>query len=145
MRRVVEHIFDKPDDFFSLDKLRRASGLDRRLTVRELIEKAFGHIPRFRTRDEIDRRRISEIPARSETRAGRPASPRCDTISMRTSRTPTFARSSMRAALPTNVNPVFGMRDLKAVPKEWVRRIPEYIKDYVSLNPFLPKARQCSI
>jgi type I restriction enzyme R subunit len=37
-----------------------------------------------------------------------------------------------------NVNPVFSMADLKAVPKEWVRGIPEYVKDYVSLNPFLP-------
>jgi hypothetical protein len=30
------------------------------------------------------------------------------------------------------------MKDLKEVPREWVRGIPEYIKDYVSLNRFLP-------
>ena len=37
-----------------------------------------------------------------------------------------------------NVNPIFGMKDLKDVPPEWRKRIPEYIKDYVSLNRFLP-------
>jgi type I restriction enzyme R subunit len=36
-----------------------------------------------------------------------------------------------------NVNPTFGMADFKAVPKEWRNRIPEYIKDYVSLNQFM--------
>jgi len=29
------------------------AGLDRRLSVRELLEKAFGHIPRFRSKDEL--------------------------------------------------------------------------------------------
>lgn len=36
-----------------------------------------------------------------------------------------------------NVNPTFTTRDLKEVPASWRKRIPEYIKDYVSLNPFL--------
>jgi type I restriction enzyme R subunit len=36
-----------------------------------------------------------------------------------------------------NVNPIFGMKDLRAVPEKWRKRIPEYIKDYVSLNPFM--------
>ena len=36
-----------------------------------------------------------------------------------------------------NVNPAFTMADFKAVPKEWRERIPEYVKDYVSLNQFM--------
>ncbi|MGL6210727.1 MAG: hypothetical protein ACRC14_12955, partial [Paracoccaceae bacterium] len=36
-----------------------------------------------------------------------------------------------------NVNPSFTMGHLKEVPPAWRKRIPEYIKDYVSLNPFL--------
>ena len=36
-----------------------------------------------------------------------------------------------------NVNPVFGMADYRAVPKEWRSRIPEYVKDYISLNQFM--------
>ena len=29
------------------------------------------------------------------------------------------------------------MADFKAVPKEWRDRLPEYVKDYVSLNQFM--------
>ena len=36
-----------------------------------------------------------------------------------------------------NVNPAFSMADFKAVPREWRARIPEYVKDYVSLNQFM--------
>ena len=37
-----------------------------------------------------------------------------------------------------NVNPIFAMKDLRAVPDEWRKGIPEYIKDYVPLNTFMP-------
>ena len=36
-----------------------------------------------------------------------------------------------------NVYPAFGMGDFKAVPPAWRSRIPEYVKDYVSLNQFM--------
>ena len=36
-----------------------------------------------------------------------------------------------------NVNAPFNMADFKAVPKEWRDKIPEYMKDYVSLNQFM--------
>ena len=34
-------------------------------------------------------------------------------------------------------NPVFSTRDFKAVPKKYRELIPEYVKDYVSLNQFV--------
>ena len=34
-------------------------------------------------------------------------------------------------------NPVFSSRDLRAVPEEYRDIIPEYVKDYVSLNQFM--------
>ena len=33
-------------------------------------------------------------------------------------------------------NPVFSTRDFKAVPSKYRFLIPEYVKDYVSLNQF---------
>ena len=138
VRRVVETVFDKPEDFFSLDKLRRAAGLDRRLTVRELIEKAFGHIPRFKSKDElIDDEFQKFLLDQKPEQADRIAQ-------MRYYFEAYIKDANVRRIIDDgrvadlNVNPIFGMKDLKAVPKEWVRRIPEYIKDYVSLNPFLP-------
>ena len=35
---------DKPQEFFTIDKLRKSLGLDRRLTVPELLLHVFGHI-----------------------------------------------------------------------------------------------------
>lgn len=52
-RRVVEELFDKPDDYFNLERLRNAAGVDRRITVRELIEKAFNRIPGFKSKAEL--------------------------------------------------------------------------------------------
>ncbi len=138
IRRVVEQVFDKPDEFFSLDKLRRAAGLDRRLSVRELIEKAFGHIPKLRTRaelidDEFQKFLLDQKPEQADRIA-----------QMRYYFAAYITDANVRRIIDEgsvadlNVNPVFDMKDLKAVPKEWVRGIPEYIKDYVSLNPFLP-------
>lgn len=138
VRRVVEVLFDKPDDFFSLDKLRRAAGLDRRLSVRELIEKAFGHIPRFKSKDElIDDEFQKFLLDQKPEQADRIAQ-------MRYYFEAYIKDAGVRKTIDEghftnlNVNPTFGMKDLKEVPMEWVKGIPEYIKDYVSLNRFLP-------
>jgi len=138
VRRVVEEVFDRPDEFFSLDKLRRAAGLDRRLSVRELIEKAFGHIPRFKTRDElIDDEFQKFLLDKKPEEADRIAQ-------MRYYFEAYIKDGNVRRIIDEgrvadlNVNPIFGMKDLKEVPTEWRKAIPEYIKDYVSLNRFLP-------
>ena len=137
IRRVMEELFDKPDDYFNLDKLRRATGLDRRLTVREIIEKAFGHIPRFKSKDELiddefQKFLLDQKPEQAERIA-----------QMRYFFDAYIKDANVRRIIDEgkvadlNVNPIFGMKDLRAVPDEWRKRIPEYIKDYVSLNPFL--------
>ncbi|MGB4586350.1 MAG: DEAD/DEAH box helicase family protein, partial [Rectinemataceae bacterium] len=55
--RVIDYInkevFDKPEEYYSLDKLRKAATVDRRLTLREILEKVFGLIPRFKSKDEL--------------------------------------------------------------------------------------------
>ncbi len=136
-RRVIEHLFDKPDEFFSLDKLRRAAGLDRRLTVREIIEKAFGHIPRFKSKDElIDDEFQKFLLDQKPEQADRIAQ-------MRYFFDAYIKNAGVRRIIDEgkvadlNVNPIFGMTDLRAVPDQWRKGIPEYIKDYVSLNPFM--------
>ena len=137
VRRVVEELFDKPDDFFTLDKLRRATGLDRRLTVREIIEKAFGHIPRFKSKDElIDDEFQKFLLDQKPEQADRLREMRYFFDSyIKDSKVRSIIDQGHLADL--NVNPSFRMADMRAVPEEWRKRIPEYIKDYVSLNPFL--------
>ncbi len=50
---VHTHLFDKPEEFFNLEKLSRAAGVDRRITVREILEKIFGFIPGFKAKDQL--------------------------------------------------------------------------------------------
>ncbi len=50
---VIAELFNKPDDFFNLDKLRKAVQADRRITLREILANAFGEIERFKTKDEL--------------------------------------------------------------------------------------------
>ena len=46
-----DRVFDKPNEFYTLDKLRKAAAVDRRLGLREILEKVFGLIPRFKPRN----------------------------------------------------------------------------------------------
>lgn len=50
---VRENIFEKPEEFWNTDKLRQAYGLDRRLSLREILQKVFGLIHHFPSRQEI--------------------------------------------------------------------------------------------
>jgi len=50
---IKNNIFEKPEDFYNLEKLRIGANLDRKLTLKEVIEKIFGVIPYFKSKDEI--------------------------------------------------------------------------------------------
>ena len=55
--RVIDYVnrevFDKPEEHYTLAKLRKAAAVDRRLTLREILEKIFDIIPRFKSKDEL--------------------------------------------------------------------------------------------
>jgi len=50
---IMQNIFEKPEDFYNLIKLQTAAKVDRHLTLREIIEKIFGFIPYFKSKDEL--------------------------------------------------------------------------------------------
>lgn len=54
---VISHIqgeiFDKPEEYFNLEKLRKAAKIDRKISIREVVEKIFGIIPKFKSKDEL--------------------------------------------------------------------------------------------
>ena len=52
-RYIEETYLDKPSEHFTWDKLRRATGVDRRVTVREMLDKIFGLIPAFKSKQEL--------------------------------------------------------------------------------------------
>ena len=140
--RVIDYVnrevFDKPDEYYTLDKLRRAAAVDRRLTLREILEKIFGLIPRFKSKDELLEEEFSKFIADRKPEEVKliPALKQFFKAYATDSQVRAIIDDPKRlAALYTNSS--FTIADLKAVPAEYRRMIPEYIKDYVSLNHFV--------
>jgi type I restriction enzyme R subunit len=138
---VASHVLDKPTEFFTLDKLRRAAGEDRRLTLREILEKIFGRIPGFKSRDELLEDEFQKFLL--DQPEGELAKHAAAIVALKYFFKAYATDGRLRDIIEKrrltelNVNPAFSMADFKAVPMEWRDRLPEYVKDYVSLNQFM--------
>ncbi len=124
-----------PELFITLDKLKRAENLDRRLTWKEVLQKTFGMIDNFKTKDELledefnkfisihkpDNRYI--LPIRNFMKAY---------ISDPEIREIVDAKDFARLA----TNAKLTLEDLKSL-NGWRETIPLYVKDYVPINTYL--------
>ena len=52
-RYIEDTYLHKPAEFYTWEKLRRATGTDRRVTVREMLDKIFGVISSFKSKKEL--------------------------------------------------------------------------------------------
>jgi len=50
---VKKYIFDKPKNFFNLEKIRKIFEVDRKISVKEFLQYAFGDKEKFETKDEL--------------------------------------------------------------------------------------------
>ena len=139
--RVIDYVnrevFDKPEEYYNLDKLRKAAAVDRRLTLREILEKIFGLIPRFKSKDELLEEEFAKFVADHKP-------DKAEAIVAIKNYFKAYASNNQIRSIIENrhftdlaTNPVFSTRDYKAVPEKYRALIPEYIKDYVSLNQFV--------
>jgi type I restriction enzyme R subunit len=131
---IIENIFEKPEDFFNLEKLRKAAQLDRRLTLREILEKIFGFIPGFKSKDQLLDEECQKfisiykpgsdyvLPVRNFLRAYITDARVREIIESR--RFADFATSPIGD-------------DFRALTPDLRKLIPEYVKDYVPLNKFI--------
>jgi len=133
---VNREVFDKPEEYYTLDKLRKAAAVDRRLTLREILEKIFGLIPRFKSKDELLEEEFAKFVADTKP-AEAEAIPAIKTF-FKAYVTSDQVRHIIESRHFTDLatNPAFSTRDFKAVPARYRTLIPEYVKDYVSLNQF---------
>jgi type I restriction enzyme, R subunit len=132
------HVFNKPAEFYTLEKLRKAIGSDRRITIREILEKIFGLIPAFKSKDEVLEEEFAKFiadyqPAEDEI----PALPAIKTY-FKAYATDTSLQQVIdtRRIVDLSTNPSFSTRDFRAVPTRYRDLVPSYVKDYVSLNQF---------
>ena len=131
---VVAALFNKPEDFFNLDKLRKAVQADRRITLREILAKAFGEIDRFPSKDELLEEELAKFVS-----IHKPDAPHMPVI--RQFFKAYLTDGAVRAIVDSREfgkladNPKVSLADIKAL-NGWRDVIPEYVKDYVSLNQF---------
>jgi type I restriction enzyme R subunit len=139
--RVIDYVnkelFDKPAEFYNLDKLRKAAAVDRRLGLREILEKIFGLIPRFKSKDELLEEEFSKFVAdyKPDEAEAIPALKTYFKAYVVSDQIRHIIESGNLTDLATN--PFFSTRDFKAVPVKYRKLIPDYVKDYVSLNQFV--------
>lgn len=131
---AVAALFNKPEDFFNLEKLRKAIQADRRITLREILAKAFGEIDRFKTRDELLEEELAKFVSIHKPDAAHIAVIRQFFKAYVTD-------GSIRAIVDSREfgrladNPKVSLADVRALDL-WRDIISEYVKDYVSLNAF---------
>ena len=135
---VNQEIFDKPEEYYTLKKLRQAATVDRRLTLREILEKVFGLIPDFKSKDELLEEEFAKFV--SDCKPGE-----ADAIPAIKNYFKAYATSNQvrdiidgKRFAELATNPSFSTGDFSAVPDKYRNLIPEYVKDYVSLNQFAP-------
>jgi len=135
---VNREVFDKPDQFYTLEKLRRAAAVDRRVTLREILEKVFGLIPRFKSKDELLEEEFAKFVAdrKPQEFEAIPAIKNYFKAYVSSDQVRHIIESKHFTDLATNPN--FSTRDFREVPEAYRTLIPEYVKDYVSLNTFAP-------
>ena len=126
--RVIDYVnrevFDKPEEYYTLDKLRKAAAVDRRLTLRKILEKIFGLIPRFKSKDELLEEEFAKFIA--DTKPGE-----ADTIpAIKTFFKAYVTSDQVRHIIESKhftdlaTNPIFSTRDFRAVPKKYRALVP---------------------
>ena len=138
--RVIDYVnrevFDKPEEYYNLEKLRKAASVDRRLTLREILEKIFGLIPRFKSKDELLEEEFAKfvVDYKPDEAGAIPAIKNFFKAYVTSDLVRHIINSRQFTDLATN--PVFSSRDYRAVPEKYRALIPDYVKDYVPLNQF---------
>ena len=134
---VNREVLHRPEEYYSLEKLRKAAAVDRRLSLREILEKAFGRIPRFKSKDELLEEEFAKFVADNKPQEAQaiPAIKTYFKAYVTSDRVREIIESRQLTDLATN--PAFSTKDYRAVPEKYRSLVPEYVKDYVSLNQYV--------
>jgi type I restriction enzyme R subunit len=131
---LVKEKFDKPNEYYNLDKLRKSLDIDRKITTKELIQLVFGKIPFIKNKNQLLEEEFDKFDDRYL-----PNSNDYDTIKglfqsyLTDGELRDIVESKKYGLLNTHPSGQF----FKNVPEEYRKIIPDYIKNYVPLNKFV--------
>lgn len=138
--QIVSHIqneiFDKPEEYFNLEKLRKAAKIDRKVSIREMVEKIFGIIPKFKSKDELLEEEFDKFIS---------IYPPEEDVNLRALKyffKAYIVDGEIRKIIETKdfhalqTNPTLTISQFKEVAVKYREMIPLYIKDYINLDKF---------
>ena len=135
---VIQKYEDKPKLYLNLEKIRKAEQLDRRITWKEVLQKIFGHIDKFPTREDLLVEECDKFIAIHK--------PESKHVSYITNYIRAYITDEEFRNIIDEKDYVslfnyagFDMEDFKALNgnTQWQTKVPEYIKNYVNLNTFM--------
>lgn len=132
---VKSKIFDKPKHLLNLDKIRKAFNLDRRVTVREFLQVAFGQKDGFEMKDdllELEWDKFQEVTEVDQEHFGFVKSYFMAYI------VDEEVRSIIERKTYADLfsSPVLSFEEFNAC-NGYKTVVPQYVKDYVSLNTYM--------
>ncbi len=124
---------DKPRLYLNLEKIRKGEGLDRRLSWREFLERIFGKIDRFKTKDEKLEEECEKFIS-----IHKPESKYVPHIKnyLKAYVSNEYFRNEINNQRFPREYAGFTMSEYKQL-NGWRETIPTYIKDYVSVNQYM--------
>ena len=126
---------DKPQLFLNLEKIRKSENLDRRISWREVLERIFGFIDKFKDKNEL-----LEEECQKFISIYKPESKYVPYIKNYLKAYVTDERFrdiiNNKHFAELNVYAGFSMSEFKSL-NGWRETVPEYVKDYVPVNQFM--------
>jgi len=132
VKHIEEEVFDKPEEYFNLDKLRKSLNIDRRVSLREIVEVIFGVKSYFKTKDELLDEEFDKFDSRymPDEKQFTPAKNFFKTYVLDSE----FRQQVDEGEFAFIMGSHAGGESLRNLTIELRNKIIEYIKDYVSFN-----------
>jgi type I restriction enzyme R subunit len=133
--KLREKYEDKPNLFINLEKIRKSENLDRRLSWREFLERVFGFIDTFKTKnDKLDEECEKFIAIYKPESKYVPYIKNYLKAYVTDPKFREIINNKHFADL--NFYPAFSIEEYKSL-NGYQNAVPEYVKDYVSLNAYM--------
>lgn len=133
---IQQEIFDKPEEYFNLEKLRKAALIDRKVSIREVVEKIFGIIPKFKSKDELLEEEFDKFIS---------IYPPEEDVNVRALKyffKAYIVDQDIRRIIATkdfhalNTHPTLTIEQFRSVSQKYRQTIPSYVNDYVKIDQF---------
>lgn len=134
---IEEKYLNQPAEYYTWDKLRRATGVDRRLTVREMLDKIFGLIPGFKSKKELVNDEFDGYLLTCGVPAGEYYEVRRFFETYLTDKDVRRAIEDKKYQLLGTEISTYSFSDLKKLGKQNMQNVVGYINDNVNISRFM--------